>query len=85
MPGEEFYPNGPRVGTMRLNFSHADAVDANRGLRVLAGLIRERSAAWLLPVVGPGDGMIVTRNRLRKLRLPDLRGPDVDEAVTGPL
>jgi 2-aminoadipate transaminase len=41
MPGEEFYPNEPRVGTMRLNFSHADAREADRGLHVLAGLIRE--------------------------------------------
>jgi DNA-binding transcriptional MocR family regulator len=44
MPGEEFYPNEPRLGTMRLNFSHADAAEADRGLRVLAGLIRERAA-----------------------------------------
>jgi hypothetical protein len=29
---------------MRLNFSHADAAEADRGLRVLAGLIRERAA-----------------------------------------
>jgi DNA-binding transcriptional MocR family regulator len=41
MPGEEFYPNEPDAGTMRLNFSHADASEADRGLRVLAGLIRE--------------------------------------------
>lgn len=41
MPGEEFYPNEPQVGTMRLNFSHADASEADRGLRVLADLIRE--------------------------------------------
>ncbi|MDR1998618.1 MAG: PLP-dependent aminotransferase family protein, partial [Frankiaceae bacterium] len=30
MPGEEFYPNDPQFGTMRLNFSHADADDADR-------------------------------------------------------
>jgi 2-aminoadipate transaminase len=42
MPGEEFYPNEPRMGTMRLNFSHADAGEADRGLHVLADLIRER-------------------------------------------
>ncbi len=41
MPGEEFYPNEPDLGTMRLNFSHADDSEADRGLRVLAGLIRE--------------------------------------------
>ena len=41
MPGEEFYPNEPHVGTMRLNFSHADAGEADRGLHVLADLIRE--------------------------------------------
>jgi DNA-binding transcriptional MocR family regulator len=45
MPGEEFYPNEPRLGTMRLNFSHADAPEADRGLRILADLIRERSAS----------------------------------------
>jgi DNA-binding transcriptional MocR family regulator len=41
MPGEEFYPNEPQLGTMRLNFSHAGAREADRGLRILAGLIRE--------------------------------------------
>ena len=40
MPGEEFYPNEPHMGTMRLNFSHADASEADRGLHVLADLIR---------------------------------------------
>lgn len=44
MPGEEFYPNEPCPGTMRLNFSHADAPEAERGLRVLADLIRDRGA-----------------------------------------
>jgi DNA-binding transcriptional MocR family regulator len=42
MPGEEFYPNEPQVGTMRLNFSHADAGEADRGLQLLADLIREQ-------------------------------------------
>ena len=41
MPGEEFYPSQPCLGTMRLNFSHANADEAERGLRVLANLIRE--------------------------------------------
>jgi 2-aminoadipate transaminase len=40
MPGEEFYPNEPQTGTMRLNFSHASEAEADRGLRTLAGLIR---------------------------------------------
>lgn len=40
MPGEAFYPAAPELGTMRLNFSHADADDADRGLAVLADLIR---------------------------------------------
>jgi 2-aminoadipate transaminase len=44
MPGEEFYPCEPRLGTMRLNFSHASADDADRGLRVLASLVREHLA-----------------------------------------
>jgi 2-aminoadipate transaminase len=44
MPGEEFYPNEPTLGTMRLNFSHADAGEADRGLRDLADLIRARAS-----------------------------------------
>lgn len=45
MPGEEFFPDNPELGTMRLNFSHADADDAERGLRVLAQLLRETADA----------------------------------------
>jgi DNA-binding transcriptional MocR family regulator len=44
MPGEEFYPNEPQVGTMRLNFSHASEAEADRGLRTLADLIRGAAA-----------------------------------------
>ena len=43
MPGEEFYPGTPEPGTLRLNFSHADAADADRGLGTLAALLRERA------------------------------------------
>lgn len=39
MPGEDFYPDAPRVGTMRLNFSHADTEDAHRGLAALRGVL----------------------------------------------
>lgn len=39
MPGEEFFPDRPQLGTMRLNFSHADAADTERGLRTLATLL----------------------------------------------
>ena len=35
MPGEEFSPSRPELGTMRLNFSHARADDAERGLAIL--------------------------------------------------
>ncbi|GAC81167.1 DNA-binding transcriptional regulator, MocR family, contains an aminotransferase domain [Gordonia malaquae] len=42
MPGEEFYAGPPTLGTMRLNFSHADHDDADRGLRILADLVAER-------------------------------------------
>jgi DNA-binding transcriptional MocR family regulator len=45
MPGEEFYPNEPRLEKMRLNFSHADAAEADRGLRTLADLIRSQASA----------------------------------------
>ncbi len=44
MPGEEFYPDEPSLGTMRLNFSHAGAAEADRGLRALADLIRSVAA-----------------------------------------
>jgi DNA-binding transcriptional MocR family regulator len=42
MPGEYFYP-GPleSFGTLRLNFSHADASQIDRGLSILAELVRE--------------------------------------------
>ncbi|WP_210415984.1 PLP-dependent aminotransferase family protein [Humibacter ginsenosidimutans] len=43
MPGEEFFPNEPVLGTMRLNFSHASGDDADRGLATLAGLLRDRT------------------------------------------
>ena len=40
MPGEAFYPDpSDGIGTMRLNFSHANAVEAERGLAALAGLV----------------------------------------------
>ncbi|GEE00885.1 aminotransferase [Gordonia spumicola] len=45
MPGEEFYADEPELGTMRLNFSHSDSADADRGLAILADLIAERIAA----------------------------------------
>lgn len=41
MPGEEFFPGRPQLGTLRLNFSHADASDADRGLAILAELLRD--------------------------------------------
>jgi DNA-binding transcriptional MocR family regulator len=41
MPGEEFFPNEPELGMLRLNFSHAEAEDAERGLATLAALLRE--------------------------------------------
>jgi DNA-binding transcriptional MocR family regulator len=40
MPGEEFFPNEPQLGTMRLNFTHAGD-DADRGLAILADLLGE--------------------------------------------
>ena len=35
MPGEEFSPGRADIGTMRLNFSHANPEDAERGLETL--------------------------------------------------
>lgn len=45
MPGEPFYP-APQAcaNAMRLNFSHADPMDAERGLETLAALLRESAA-----------------------------------------
>ncbi|WP_026602717.1 aminotransferase-like domain-containing protein [Methylomonas sp. 11b] len=42
MPGEPFLPMDVQAcGQLRLNFSHADAGQAELGLRILAGLVRE--------------------------------------------
>jgi len=41
MPGEPFYPESPACsGTLRLNFSHASVADAERGLAILAQVLR---------------------------------------------
>ena len=40
MPGEEFFPTEPLLGTMRLNFTHAGD-DTDRGLAMLADLLGE--------------------------------------------
>ncbi len=46
MPGEPFYPGpAPTFGRLRLNFSHADEREADRGLRTLAGLLREAAGS----------------------------------------
>jgi DNA-binding transcriptional MocR family regulator len=45
MPGEPFYPEHHAcANAMRLNFSHADPVAADRGLATLAALLRETAA-----------------------------------------
>ena len=42
MPGESFYPDHPGTqGSLRLNFSHADAPLRERGLAILAALLTE--------------------------------------------
>lgn len=46
MPGEAFYPEPPPAsGTLRLNFSHAIPVEAERGLAILAKFVRTASSA----------------------------------------
>ncbi len=41
MPGEPFFPESPsHCGTLRLNFSHADEAQTERGLATLAELLR---------------------------------------------
>ncbi len=43
MPGEAFYPDDPAAtGTLRLNFSHANEADIDRGLATLADLCARR-------------------------------------------
>lgn len=45
MPGENFFPEGcDALGTLRLNFSHANTIDAERGIATLANLFRDASA-----------------------------------------
>lgn len=41
LPGEHCFPNEPEHGWARLNFSHAAPEDADRGLEVLARIVRE--------------------------------------------
>jgi len=45
MPGEAFYPasSAPKLGTMRLNFSHTNAGNMKKGLEILAGIIKEQA------------------------------------------
>lgn len=46
MPGELFYAGKtPAHGTLRLNFSHADEASIERGLALLADLLRKRIAS----------------------------------------
>jgi 2-aminoadipate transaminase len=46
MPGEAFFPEpADGIGTLRLNFSHASADEAERGLGILAGLLTSASAS----------------------------------------
>ena len=46
MPGEPFYPEEPqRSATLRLNFSHASAADAERGLAILAQVLSRTEPA----------------------------------------
>lgn len=45
MPGEPFYPQLPEQGgALRLNFSHATAENNQRGIAILAQLIREENS-----------------------------------------
>jgi DNA-binding transcriptional MocR family regulator len=45
MPGEPFFAQPPEAcGQLRLNFTHASAADVERGLAILAGLVREYRA-----------------------------------------
>ena len=44
MPGEPFYPEPEiRIGSVRLNFSHASGEEADRGLATLADLFRKQT------------------------------------------
>jgi 2-aminoadipate transaminase len=51
MPGEPFFPDArAAAGALRLNFSHATEAQADRGLAVLADLLREVRAPRREPV-----------------------------------
>ncbi len=55
MPGELFFANKtPDHGTIRLNFSHADEAGVERGLALLAGLVRQRTTGGQLPQSNSG-------------------------------
>jgi DNA-binding transcriptional MocR family regulator len=52
MPGEPFFPDPPKsCGALRLNFSHAEAAHAERGLAVLAELLRQSTYSRNTPPV----------------------------------
>lgn len=45
MPGEPFFANpDEHLGFIRLNFSHANAEKINRGMKILADLVRKKTA-----------------------------------------
>jgi DNA-binding transcriptional MocR family regulator len=57
MPGEPFYADGRRAaGALRLNFSHASEAQADKGLQILAELLRE-PATEPLPVAARADAL----------------------------
>jgi 2-aminoadipate transaminase len=61
MPGEPFFPGPERAaGALRLNFSHAPQEQADRGLQILADLLRHsdasRAARAIAPAVGRRQG-----------------------------
>jgi DNA-binding transcriptional MocR family regulator len=45
MPGEAFYPasSTPKLGTIRLNFSHANVDSMKKGMEILAGIVEANS------------------------------------------
>lgn len=57
MPGEPFFPGPERAaGALRLNFSHAPQEQADRGLQILADLLRHSDASHAAPAIAPAVG-----------------------------
>ena len=44
VPGSSFYPDGKRKNSMRLNFSFSEPEEINKGIKILAEVIKDQIA-----------------------------------------